>query len=58
MLGPKILNFYMYDSEYNPPNKLKDSLSMKNKCFNYVLVPKCPLFRGSTVLLSVNEDYK
>ena len=46
MFDPKILNSFMNDSKYNL--LIKDNLSIKDKC-DFVLVPKCPLFRGSTV---------
>ena len=29
---------------------MKDNLSIKDKCFDFVWVPKCPLFRDSTVM--------
>ena len=48
VFSPKILNSYMNGSEYNL--LIKDNLSIKDKCFDFVLVPKCPLFRGSTVV--------
>ena len=43
----KILNYYINDRKYTL--LIKDNLSIKDKCFGFVLVPKCPLFRGATV---------
>ena len=40
----------MFGCKYNL--LIKDTLSIKDKCFNFVLVPKCPLFRGSLVYSS------
>ena len=45
MYAPKILNYYMNDSKYNL--LLKDNISIKDKNFDFVLVPKCPSFGGS-----------
>ena len=53
MFDPKILNSSMNGSKYNL--LIKDNLSIKDKCFDFVLVPKCPSFRGSTV--SIDSTY-
>ena len=47
IFGPKIFNSSMNYSKYNL--LIKDNLSIKDKCLDFVLVPKSPLLRGSTV---------
>ena len=50
MFDPKFLYSYV-DSNSNL--LIKNNLSIKDKCFDFLLVPKCPLFRGSTVIVFV-----
>ena len=44
----KISSSYMDDSMYRL--QIRDTLSINDRCFDFILVPKCPLFRGFTVV--------
>ena len=51
MFAPKILIPMHMNAACNHKLLIKENLSIKDKCFGFVLVPRCPLFRGSTVYI-------
>ena len=58
MLSPKILNSYMYDGKYMYYLLTTDNLSIKDKCFDFVLVPsvlysEVPLYCYSYPVVSI-----